>query len=93
MKTIHKYTLTKLQLSNGIVFVEIPEGAKLLTAQVQDGHICLWAIVDPERTKQQRRVFVIGTGWPRFPEFAIEYLGTVQFPESCLVFHVFIESA
>ena len=45
MKTIFKKTLF---LDKGTQDVEFPKGAEILTAQMQNGQACIWAIVDPK---------------------------------------------
>jgi hypothetical protein len=42
--------------------VEMPEGAEILTAQVMDGWICLWAKVDPDKEMVYRQIELIETG-------------------------------
>jgi hypothetical protein len=44
--------------------VQIPQGAKLLTVQMQDGEPCLWAEVDPSAVKESRAIELVGTGHP-----------------------------
>lgn len=68
--------------------VEMPPSAKILTAQMQNGNLCLWALVDaePELEKQPRVIEIIGTGNP-FPERLRRYISTVQI--SAEVWHVF----
>ena len=71
--------------------IDVPEGAKMLTAQIQKGNLCVWAIVDPRSEKKPRKFYVFGTG--HHNDFAgKDYLGTVQIHEGNLVFHVFVES-
>ncbi len=57
MKTIWKY-----KLDSGYTFLEMPEGADLLSVQVQDDEWTLWARVDPDAQTVKREVFVCGTG-------------------------------
>jgi hypothetical protein len=84
MATIWKYTLepgrTKLQM---------PQGAQVLTAQMQHGDLCVWAKVDPSRPLELRLFDVYGTGhtMPADPRHC--YVGTVQADGGALVWHVF----
>lgn len=79
--TIHKFPLQLTDLQQ----VAMPEGARVLTAQVQSSLICLWASVDPA-AKQVNRCFVIaGTGEPI--DGSEQYIGTVQ--QGGYVWHVF----
>lgn len=71
--------------------VEMPVGAKLLSVAVQprpgtSGTPCLWAMVDPKQSMQQRTIAIYGTGNP-IPENPGEFIGTVLMPP--FVWHVF----
>ena len=85
MMTIWKYPIevTAKQL------IAMPEGAKILTVQTQDGRPCLWALVDPERELKCRLVHTVGTG-QEVPLGARHYVGTYQLRGGLLVYHVFI---
>lgn len=67
--------------------IEMPEGAEILTVQMQKTDLCLWAIVDPEAKKVKRKFNVFGTGH----EIDIKgtYIGTFQMHGGDLIFHVF----
>ena len=83
MKTIYKWTLTV-----GMTELQMPAGAKVLTAQMQGDQPQLWALVDPTQPKE-RRVFVIyGTG-NSVPDNPGEYVATFQMDGGALVWHVF----
>jgi len=72
----------------------VPKGTSFLTAQVKDGDLCLWGIVDPEQPKEYRNIIIVGTGHPLMdsPESRRAYIGTVQIAMGqTLVFHVFEE--
>lgn len=58
--TIWKYPLkiTDKQI------LQMPEGAKLLSAQMQGNTLCLWALVNPGAPTQPREIEVFGTGNP-----------------------------
>lgn len=68
--------------------VLMPVGARILTAQVQHGKICLWARVDPKASLQPRVIVVVGTGWDGVDD-GWHYVSTVQMAGGDLVFHVF----
>ena len=85
MQTIWKYPIVTTDFQE----VEIPQGAKVLTVQMQEGNPCLWALVDPNAEKQKRVIAVHGTGHP-VPDAVGEYLGTYRMANGALVFHVFI---
>lgn len=72
--------------------VEMPEGAEILTVQVQNANICLWALVTPENSLKSRNIEVFGTGHDiPFDGISIyrRYIGSVQLESGLLVFHVF----
>ena len=83
-RKIYKYPLQMADTQT----VEMPEGAKLLTAQMQGQTLCLWALVDvePELPKQNREIEIIGTGNP-FTEAPRRYIATAQSGQ--WVWHVF----
>lgn len=86
MKTIWKFAL--LQTDNQLV--TMPTGAEILTAQIQDNWICLWAIVDSETNERERRAIeIFGTGHPMRQDIGVsrKYIATAQQGE--LVWHVF----
>lgn len=78
MNIIYKYTLT----GEG----DIISAKRFLSAQIQDGKICVWALQGEE--EKQYNVYIIGTGWPAQLEEDI-YIGTVQ--QGRYVWHVFAE--
>jgi hypothetical protein len=53
MKTVYKYPVGDIQ---------IPKGAKILTAGIQGDDILIWAEVDTEQVLEHRTVHVYGTG-------------------------------
>lgn len=66
--------------------IEIPEGAELLTVGNQNGELVLWARVNPSGDPVRREILIRGTGhpiggWP--------YVGSAQFADGLLVWHVF----
>lgn len=88
---IYKYPIS-------LPFSEIllPEGAEVLTVQVQpDQGIQLWAIVDEklgQTDKEIRRFSVIATGHSMDQTYAYyhpKYISTIQLNGGALVFHVF----
>lgn len=83
MNTIWKFPLevTDSQLVN------IPEGAKILTVQTQQGIVTLWAVIDPSKDPDTLEVRILGTGNPADNIEDMFYIGTVQ--ERIFVWHVF----
>lgn len=86
MSRIWKY---ELMLDNGdVCHVEIPQGARILSAGIQGETFVVWALVDPEQSKVPHRFAVHGTGHPISDEVApARYLNVVL--TGPLVFHVF----
>lgn len=71
--------------------LQMPQGAKVLTAQMQGEELCLWAQVGPPDpgVPQEARTFAIyGTGNP-MPDEPGEYVATFQTQGGALVFHVY----
>ena len=84
MKTIWKFELDTAQFTE----IEMPTGAEILTAQIQNEVMCLWAQVDPEAPKETRTFEVAGTGTP-LSDAPRKYIGTVQTSGGRYVLHVF----
>lgn len=82
-----KPVIYKYPLSLGITIVGMPEGAQILTAQMQNGFLQLWAMVQPDKPLEQRRFEVFGTGEPIELPAESPYVATVQ--DGPLVWHVF----
>jgi hypothetical protein len=83
-RTIWKYG----PLSGGYTELTLPEGAKVLSAQVQGGEINLWAEVDSSMPSRKRFFYVYGTGH-ELPDNPGTFIGTVQLHGGALVFHVY----
>jgi len=87
-KTIWKFQLSITNTQN----VLMPEGAQILTAQIQNGcDLCLWALVDSTAPKQRREIEIIGTG-NFVTDESRRYISTVQgkgLENQSLVWHVF----
>lgn len=74
------------------VDVMMPAGARVLHLELQDGPMCLWALVDTEAPIVARTFHVIGTGNPAEHVTELPYIGSVQQPfvrEVVFVWHVF----
>lgn len=72
--------------------VEMPEGARIVTVQVQKGTLNLWAIVDPSAPLKKRHIKVVGTGHSQSSLSSLSYIGTAQMMEGTLIWHVFEEA-
>ena len=85
MPTIYKYPLNM----DDVIKVQMPEGAKVLTVQMQGGSPYIWAGVDPDAPKVERRFRMYGTGHPIDPNLSLEYINTFQMHGGALIFHLF----
>ena len=83
MKTIWKY---ELETTDG-QSIDMPIGAEILTVQMQNGSLCLWAKVDSDAPKERRKILIRGTG--NSIGEVVAYIGTFQLAVASLVFHVF----
>jgi hypothetical protein len=72
-KVIWKYNL---EIKDKQVF-DAPANAEILSAQVQNGQICLWFLVDPNMPPRDMTIAIHGTGNPISGEFG-NYIGTCQ---------------
>lgn len=85
MTTIYKYPVP----IQDCFTLDLPEGAKALSVQTQNGEPQIWATVNPAAPKQARKFRVLGTGHP-FPDVdACKYVGTFQIHGGSLAFHLF----
>ena len=83
MKTIWKYTLDPNDLK-----INMPIGARILTAREQRDRICVWAEVHDDSHTEQRNFVVVATG-QEMPEGILKYLGTASLNSGALIFHVY----
>lgn len=83
-KVIWKFPLETTDIQG----IEMPMGADILSVQVQNKSICLWALCDPSAEKKKRYFLIFGTGNP-VPDANQKFIGTVQMISGELVFHVF----
>lgn len=82
MKTIWKWTLKPA------CEISMPDKAKILTVQVQNGEPQLWATVDTNEPTVLRKFCTYGTGHT-LPDNPGEFIGSFQLADGALVFHVF----
>lgn len=87
MKTVWKYAL---EVADEQV-IEMPANAHILTVQTQQGTPCIWALVDPTRPYEPRKLLIAGTGHERkdLDDVGVSYIGTFQVMGGGLIFHVF----
>jgi hypothetical protein len=85
--SIYKYNLP---LQDGVIKVDMPFGAEVVSAGVQGDDIFLWAEVNPKETIGTVRFFeVFGTGHPIPVDMGIErrFIQTVFM--GWMVFHIY----
>lgn len=82
MKTIYKYVLEVTDEQ----FVKMPQGAKILTIQPQNGQLCMWAEVDTDAPIGERVIWCYGTGHS-IPGWLDAYIGT--FHNGLFVWHFY----
>lgn len=66
--------------------IQMPQGAQILTFQIQEFQPAIWVLVNPDAPMETRSFEIVGTGWslgnrPR------RFVGTWQ--QDMLVWHVF----
>jgi hypothetical protein len=83
-KTIWKYKLTP----DGLITIEMPKGAQVLSVKPQGDDVCLWALVDPSAEVKDRKFMIFGTGHD-VPNIDLCFIDTFMLFEGGLVFHVF----
>jgi hypothetical protein len=87
--TIWKFPLTLTECQQ----VLMPEGAKIMTAQIQAGDLYLWARVNPAAARRGRVIRIIGTGHAIENDDCLHYIASVQANGGALVWHIFEELA
>lgn len=89
------HVIWKYELDVGAQVVEMPDGARVLSAQVQGEGLpggtpaTMWALVDPDRVPVPRRFVLIGTGHPVEGGLGLQHIGTVQHMGGGIVLHLF----
>lgn len=75
MKAIHKYVLPMLEES----FVDMPSVNTVISAEMQDGWICVWAIVDTNLPMVKKRFNLYKTGQEiKEPIENLKYIGIAK---------------
>lgn len=71
--------------------VEMPQGGKILSLQMQGGTPTVWVLVDEKQPTVLRRFAVVDTGHPADHVVGSPFVGTVEVAQGPygLVFHVF----
>jgi hypothetical protein len=87
LETIWKFPLSVTDQ----VTIQVPEGAQILSLQVQGGIPCLWAKVNPDNPKKPMKIGIYGTGHEH-QEIPGIFIATFQMEGGTLVFHAFLQS-
>jgi len=87
MKTIYKY---KVKITARQI-VEMPVDAEILSVQVQNNEINIWASVDSEEETREALIEVFGTGHPMPEDRKMDrvFIGTIQIMGGKEVYHFF----
>lgn len=87
MQVIYKYDLTLA----GYQELTLPRNARILTADLQDCELKLWAIVDSENPARKIGIHILGTGSivPEIERGFLKHLNTIQ--QEGFVWHIFEE--
>lgn len=83
MQTVWKAVLKPIEVQG----IEVPKGAKMLSAHSQQEQICVWFLCDSEAPRETRTIAIVGTGHEA-PTDGV-FLGTAQLQGGVLQFHVF----
>lgn len=83
MKTIWKY-----EIEPGKNKILMPAWSQVLSVQVQQGKVCMWAMVDTKTEKKERIFYTYATG-QKIDKDNLVFIGTFQVEEETLVFHLF----
>lgn len=85
MKTVFKYTFS---IGNGF-WLDMPEGAKILSCDLQYGVPCFWVEVDTDRPTKRYYYVIFGTGHPIADLTRLEFIATLQMAGGDLVWHIY----
>lgn len=85
MITVHKYPV---EFADNFT-LKLPVGAKVLDCQMQNGSMCMWALVDTEASLVERKFRLAGSGHLiKNSAGSLVHVSTFQ-PQVGLVFHLF----
>lgn len=88
MKAIYKYPLAITDIQT----IYMPAGAMILSAHNKNDTLCIWALVDTDRPKEQVKIRILATGEEISKDENLEqFISTVLFNDGRFVFHVFKE--
>lgn len=75
-----KRQVWKYKLIERMQIVNMPKDAEILTVQVQQGVLCLWALVDPDAEEEKRFIEIYETGEDIGYDMGVSrsYIGTYE---------------
>lgn len=84
-------TIFKYEICRGDSNLSMPENSEILTVQIQNNEIRLWAKVNTEMPAVSRQFKAIPTGHEISTQLGYEnkYISTVQLFKGDLVYHIF----
>lgn len=88
MNTIWKKTIGAVN-SDGIALIEVPQGSKFLTVQIQQGEPTIWFLCDTDQPFVVRVIQWVGTGLAVKSLDDLVYIATVQQHNGTFVSHFF----
>lgn len=89
MNTIHKY---QIPADKEATRLDMPEGARILSVQIQRDVPCIWALVDTKAKLMPRTFVWVKTGADMSDSAdlsSVIFIETVQFWAGILVLHLF----
>lgn len=87
---VRQWTLLPLMAADGTITLDMPRGARLLTAREQGSALCLWAEVDPTAPVRPVHFRVTRTGDVLAPLERRRHIGTGVLNGDALILHVFV---
>lgn len=89
MRTIHKLLIDTPPGQS--FFVSMPQGARVLSVQMQRDTPVFWALLDDdeEQETEEREFVIYATGHDIPKEHRLEYVGTFQIRDGIFVWHLF----
>ncbi len=69
--------------------IEMPQGARVLSVDTQDGKPYIWVLVNTSSPKGLRPFRLLGTGHPSDDVGTSRFVGTFQMRNGDLVYHLF----
>lgn len=85
MKSVWKYPIKITDEQQ----IEMPQGARILSSDMQGDQLCLWVLVDKGVPNAMRTIRIHGTGHAIQDAGQLAFIDTVQMAGGRLIWHVF----